>query len=108
MPVRAGTHSMAPTEVTTDGRERRTGGTDASDATGADWETVADLPASAKLVARVLEHEGPLTGAELTAETRLPRRTVRYAVGRLEEADAVSVGFSLTDARERVYRLRID
>jgi DNA-binding MarR family transcriptional regulator len=80
----------------------------ASDGTGADWETVADLPASAKLVARVLEHEGALTGTELAAETRLPRRTVRYAVRRLEEADAVSAGFSVADARERVYRLRIE
>nr|WP_276261592.1 helix-turn-helix domain-containing protein [Haloglomus sp. DT116] len=79
---------------------------DAADAPG--WETVAALPASAKLVARVLEHEGPLSGTDLAAETRLPPRTVRYAVGRLEEADVVSEGFSLRDAREKRYRLRID
>lgn len=78
------------------------------DAPDADWGTVADLPASAKLVARVLEHEGALTGTELAAETRLPARTVRYAVRRLEEDGVVAAGFSPRDARERVYRLRID
>jgi DNA-binding MarR family transcriptional regulator len=73
-----------------------------------DWETVADLPASAKLVARVLEHEGALSGTELAEETRLPPRTVRYAVGRLGEAGVVSEAFSLRDAREKRYELRID
>lgn len=74
----------------------------------ADWETVAELPASAKLVALVLKHEGPLSGTGLAEETRLPPRTVRYAVGRLEAADVVSEGFSLRDAREKRYQLRID
>lgn len=73
-----------------------------------DWETVADLPASAKLVARVLEHEGVLSGTELATETRLPPRTVRYAVDRLVDAGVVSEAFSLRDAREKRYRLRID
>jgi DNA-binding MarR family transcriptional regulator len=73
-----------------------------------DWETVADLPASAKLVARVLEHEGTLSGTEIAEETRLPARTVRYAVGRLGEAGVVSEAFSLRDAREKRYELRID
>lgn len=87
-----------------------TTGRDGAGADGAepDWETVAALPASAKLVARVLEHEGQLSGTELAAETRLPPRTVRYAVGRLEEAGVVSEGFSLRDAREKRYRLRIE
>ncbi|WP_254831181.1 winged helix-turn-helix domain-containing protein [Haloglomus salinum] len=73
-----------------------------------DWETVADLPASAKLVARVLEHEGTLSGTEIAEETRLPPRTVRYAVGRLGEAGVVTESFSLRDAREKRYELRID
>lgn len=73
-----------------------------------DWETVADLPASAKLVARVLEHEGPLNGTALAAETRLPPRTVRYAVDRLEAAGVVEASVSLRDAREKRYRLRIE
>lgn len=91
-------------------RETTTGrdGAGADTPDSPDWETVAGLPASAKLVARVLEHEGPLSGTELATETRLPPRTVRYAVGRLEEADVVSEGFSLRDAREKRYRLRID
>ena len=85
------------------GGEERTGV-----AEGPGWETVADLPASAKLVARVLEHEGPLNGTELAAETRLPPRTVRYAVGRLEETGVVEASPSLRDARQKRYRLRID
>lgn len=73
-----------------------------------DWETVAELPASAKLVARVLGYEGPLSGTELAEETRLPPRTVRYAVGRLVDAGVVGERISLRDAREKHYRLRID
>ena len=38
----------------------------------------------------------------------LPPRTVRYAIGRLEEVDAVDARFSFTDARKRVYSLAID
>jgi DNA-binding MarR family transcriptional regulator len=103
-----GTDSAVVADEREERRETTTGRaeTDAAEAPG--WETVAALPASAKLVARVLEHEGPLSGTELAAETRLPPRTVRYAVGRLEEADVVSEGFSLRDAREKRYRLRID
>lgn len=92
---------MTSTDVVALAEER------AADA-AADWETVADLPASAKLVARVLEHEGPLDGTALAAETRLPPRTVRYAVDRLEAAGAVDVSVSLRDARRKRYRLRID
>lgn len=80
----------------------------ASEQAGDGWETVASLPASAKLVARTLEYEGPQTGTDLAAATRLPPRTVRYAVDRLEEAGVVAVRPSLQDAREKQYRLRID
>lgn len=74
----------------------------------ADWEAVADLPPSAKLVAKVLEYNDRLTQSQLAEETMLPPRTVRYALTRLEEVDAVDSRFSFTDARKRVYALSVD
>ena len=68
-------------------------------------ETLEDLPPSAKLVYKVLEYEGPLNHQEIADETRLPKRTVREAVERLEAVDAVESRTDLTDARRRVYRL---
>lgn len=68
-------------------------------------ERLADLPPSAKLVAKVLEYDGPLTQQELSEETLLPTRTVRYALNRLEEADVVESRVSFTDARKRIYTL---
>jgi DNA-binding MarR family transcriptional regulator len=72
------------------------------------WEAVADLPPSAKLVAKVLEYNDRLTQSQLAEETMLPARTVRYALTRLEEVDAVESRFSFTDARKRVYTLAIE
>ncbi|MGB9966442.1 MarR family transcriptional regulator [Halobacterium hubeiense] len=68
-------------------------------------EAIRDLPPSAKLVAKVLEHNDDLTQRELAERTLLPDRTVRYALSRLEENDAVSSRFSFTDARKQVYSL---
>jgi DNA-binding MarR family transcriptional regulator len=72
------------------------------------WEVITDLPPSAKLVAKVLEYNGRLTQSQLAEETMLPSRTVRYALTRLEDADAVDARFSFTDARKRVYTLTLD
>jgi DNA-binding MarR family transcriptional regulator len=72
------------------------------------WEVVADLPPSAKLVAKVLEYNDRLTQSQLAEETMLPARTVRYALTRLEEVDAVESRFSFTDARKRVYALAVE
>ncbi len=72
------------------------------------WEAVADLPPSAKLVAKVLEYNDRLTQSQLAEETMLPPRTVRYAITRLEDVDAVDSRFSFTDARKRVYTLAIE
>jgi DNA-binding MarR family transcriptional regulator len=77
-----------------------------SDAVG--WEAVAELPPSAKLVAKVLEYNERLTQSQLAEETMLPPRTVRYALTRLEEIDAVDSRFSFTDARKRVYTLAVE
>ena len=76
-----------------------------SETDSVDWEAVADLPPSAKLVAKVLEYNDRLTQSQLAEETLLPPRTVRYALTRLEEVDAVDSRFSFTDARKRVYAL---
>lgn len=64
-----------------------------------------DLPPSAKLVVTVLEHDGKLSQQELAEETMLPPRTVRYALGRLREANVVEAQFSFADARKRRYAL---
>jgi DNA-binding MarR family transcriptional regulator len=71
------------------------------------WEAVRDLPPSAKLVAKVLDYNDTLTQSELAEETLLPPRTVRYALSRLEEEDAIDSRFSFTDARKRLYSLSI-
>ncbi len=54
----------------------------------------------------VLEHEGPLTQQDLVERTRLAARTVRKALSRLEEEDAVDERVYLQDARQRLYSVR--
>lgn len=71
------------------------------------WQPVRDLPPSAKLVAKVLDYHGTLTQSELAEETLLPPRTVRYALSRLEEEEVVDSRFSFSDARKRLYSLRL-
>jgi DNA-binding MarR family transcriptional regulator len=79
-----------------------------ADAETVGWDAVVDLPPSAKLVAKVLEYNDRLTQSQLADETMLPPRTVRYALTRLEDVDAVDSRFSFTDARKRVYSLAIE
>ncbi|MGM0604700.1 MAG: MarR family transcriptional regulator [Halobacteriota archaeon] len=71
------------------------------------WDVVRDLPPSAKLVAKVLDYNDTLTQSQLAEETLLPPRTVRYALSRLEERGAVESRFSFSDARKRLYDLKI-
>ena len=71
-------------------------------------ELLADEPPSAKLVFKVLEHDAPLTQQELAEETMLPRRTVRFALSRLDEAGLVEDRVSFRDARQSVYSLTDD
>jgi DNA-binding MarR family transcriptional regulator len=66
---------------------------------------LADLPPSAKLVAKTLEYEGDKTQSDLAESTLLPPRTVRYALTDLEESGIVSSRISFMDARQRVYSL---
>jgi DNA-binding MarR family transcriptional regulator len=71
------------------------------------WDDVRDLPPSAKLVAKVLDYNETLSQSQLAEETLLPPRTVRYALTRLEDADVVESRFSFSDARKRLYSLKI-
>ncbi|QLG48583.1 MarR family transcriptional regulator [Natrinema halophilum] len=97
---------MSATEPDTDVDEAAE--TDESDGSGhpSQNETVpADLPPSAKLVYKVLEYEEPLTQEGIADESRLCPRTVRYALGKLEEQELVSSRVSLEDARQSQYRI---
>ncbi|MFC4360082.1 winged helix-turn-helix domain-containing protein [Halobium salinum] len=68
-------------------------------------DRLRELPPSAKLVAKVLEGDSPLSQGQLAEESLLPDRTVRYALNRLEDADLVSSRYSFKDARKQVYFL---
>ncbi len=68
-------------------------------------ERLRELPPSAKLVAKVLEDESPMSQGQLAEESLLPDRTVRYALNRLEESDLVGSRYSFHDARKQVYFL---
>lgn len=68
-------------------------------------ERLRELPPSAKLVAKVLETDAPLSQGRLAEESLLPDRTVRYALNRLEEQDLVESRYSFRDARKQVYYL---
>ena len=71
-------------------------------------ERLLDLPPSAKLVYRVLEYEGPLTQQQLCEQTRLPSRTVRYAISELDGLKIVTEEIYIPDARQKLYRLAND
>jgi DNA-binding GntR family transcriptional regulator len=68
-------------------------------------ERLRELPPSAKLVAKVLETDAPLSQGRLAEESLLPDRTVRYALNRLDEEDLVDSRYSFRDARKQVYYL---
>lgn len=68
-------------------------------------ERLRELPPSAKLVAKVLEDDAPLSQGQLADTSLLPDRTVRYALNRLEESELVDSRYSFTDARKQVYFL---
>lgn len=70
-------------------------------------DRLRELPPSAKLVAKVLETDAPLSQGQLAEESLLPDRTVRYALNRLEESELVGSRYSFQDARKQVYYLNI-
>lgn len=69
-------------------------------------DRLQELPPSAKLVARTLVEEGPLPQAIIADRSLLPKRTVRYGLDALEEADTLTTRPSLTDARKQVYAIQ--
>lgn len=74
--------------------------------TDADFrDELRELPPSAKLVAKVLETDAPLSQGQLAEASLLPDRTVRYALNRLEESGLVGSRHSFRDARKQVYFL---
>jgi DNA-binding GntR family transcriptional regulator len=68
-------------------------------------DRLRELPPSAKLVAKVLESDAPLSQGQLAEESLLPDRTVRYALNRLEDSELVGSRYSFKDARKQVYYL---
>jgi DNA-binding MarR family transcriptional regulator len=66
-------------------------------------QKLMDLPPSAKLVFWVIDREGPVTQKRIAEETLLPKRTVRYALGRLTEINVITEERNLTDARQTLY-----
>jgi DNA-binding MarR family transcriptional regulator len=78
---------------------------DAASETSGHEPALSDLPPSAKLVYKVLEYEGPLTQEGIADESRLCPRTVRYALGNLEERELVASRVCLEDARQSKYSL---
>lgn len=80
------------------------GSTDGS-ASGEFEERLRKLPPSAKLLAKVLERDEPISQGRLAEKSLLPARTVRYGLSRFEEAELVESRYSVDDARKRVYML---
>ena len=70
-----------------------------------DKKTVYDLPPSAKLVYKVLEYNDQLTQQQIATESRLPARTVRFALSELDSIGVVKDEISFSDARQRLYHL---
>ena len=68
-------------------------------------DRLRELPPSAKLVAKVLETDSPLSQGQLAEESLLPDRTVRYALNRLEDVGLIGSRYSFRDARKQVYYL---
>lgn len=71
-------------------------------------ELVHDLPPSAKLVYTVLDYHGSMTQKQIVERSMLSSRTVRYALERLEEIQAVDEDIYFADARQNLYRLSPD
>ena len=61
------------------------------------------MPASSKLIYKILVHEGNMTQKELINTSMLPERTVRYALSLLLKKGLITSQPHLTDARQTVY-----
>jgi len=61
---------------------------------------------SMKLILNILDNSGPLTQKEIAKITRLPARTVRYALSRLEKEDILEEREYFQDARQCLYQIK--
>ena len=61
---------------------------------------------SMKLILNILENHGPLTQKEIAKVTRLPSRTVRYALNRLKDEDILEEHEYFQDARQCLYQIK--
>ncbi len=70
------------------------------------FDIVTDIPPSAKLILKILEYEGKLTQRELIEESKLPPRTVRYALSLLLELGLITKRTMLRDSRFSIYSIK--
>ena len=61
------------------------------------------MPASSKLVYRILQQEGNMTQKEMISNSLLPERTVRYALNILLKKGLITSQPHFSDARQTVY-----
>ncbi len=66
-------------------------------------EKLKNLPASAKLIYKILIYEGNMTQKELINASLLPERTVRYALNKLMTKGLITNQPHFNDARQTVY-----
>ena len=59
-----------------------------------------------KLIFNILENHGSLTQKEIAKVTRLPARTVRYALSRLKDEDILEEHEYFQDARQCLYKIK--
>ena len=64
-----------------------------------------DLPPSGKLVLKVLDADGAMTQSQIATETRLSKRTVRYALNALRDAGVLREHMYFRDARQSLYSI---
>jgi DNA-binding MarR family transcriptional regulator len=69
-------------------------------------DRIRDLPPSAKLVYYILDKRGEMTQKALIEESMLPERTVRAALGDLDEAGLLQTDINFADARQRLYQVQ--
>ena len=66
-------------------------------------DKLKNMPASAKLLYKILMHEGNMTQKEIINASLLPERTVRYALDILLKNDLITSQPHFIDARQTVY-----
>lgn len=71
------------------------------------YEQLVELSPSAKYVFSTLEHHGTSTQSDLVKQTLLPKRTVQYALDRLDQKELLEKTVDASDARCRRYSPRL-